>query len=632
MGGRDYLEASDLADVREYRAELLLPHNVERYLRLVDYHSGARLGMEEYRVEHDHYLLLAGRQPGKLESSPAVHGHRDLPVLQDVQGLVDEEFVDEILVDHYGFRQDVVLLDVFGYGIGEILVIFPVIHQLVSGRGESVSRGDVGLESRVSDEIELRLQVFAPEFELPVGHLFPGAGIRGKLGMLARISDALVKLLGIGLEGGRQMAVLLLDYQPIRRYVGDVSYLGHLFGGDLRLELVLLHLDEQLPGIVLDYQVGAVRESYVQPVKGSFGKISHVALHSGINHAHDRAFPEPVLGMDECKSVAQIQRVIELVEQSADVERFYDHMTAAPSSCVYLLDAPGLLAIRLFQARRCGAMDTEAEFAAVRGDIAQGRLSEVPAKIRAIAEESGDPFTAVKCISLMAAIGDRSIMKELISIAERTSSDDETKLQVAMALRSLGFPSNAYGMLKGIGKTDRVLRASAESLSDMEEYESALSCLESISEPTVSDRCLMAGTLSSLGEHAAAISVSTKLIGEFPGDYGAGVAYVSSLISAGKQKEAIRYVRANLKEKTADSYALAAYAMWVAGNSKSAGAYASRAVNMDHAHIGAMETLGLSLAENGETDKARIVAGAINEIAPGNRAALNILSYCDLRS
>lgn len=277
-------------------------------------------------------------------------------------------------------------------------------------------------------------------------------------------------------------------------------------------------------------------------------------------------------------------------------------------------------------------MDMEAEFAAVRKDIAEGRLSEVPAKIKAIAENGSDPFTAVKCISLMSAVGDRSIMPDLIAIAEKTASDDETKLQIALALRSLGFPSNAYGMLKGIPKTDETLRASAECLSDMEEYESALACLQSISSPSLSDRCLLAGTYSSLGEHSDAISVSSELIAENPANYEAGVAYVSSLISAGKQKEAVKYVRANLKEKTADSYALAAYAMWIVGNAKSAGAYASRAVQIDHAHVGAMEILGLSLAEKGEIDKARIVAGAINEVRPGDKAALNIISYCDLRS
>ena len=37
----------------------------------------------------------------------------------------------------------------------------------------------------------------------------------------------------------------------------------------------------------------------------------------------------------------------------------------------------------------------------------------------------------------------------------------------------------------------------------------------------------------------------------------------------------------------------------------------------------------ICLAEKGEYDKARIVAGAINEVSPGNKAALNIISFCE---
>ncbi len=42
-----------------------------------------------------------------------------------------------------------------------------------------------------------------------------------------------------------------------------------------------------------------------------------------------------------------------------------------------------------------------------------------------------------------------------------------------------------------------------------------------------------------------------------------------------------------------------------------------------------METLGICLAMKGEYQKAKITAGAINEISPGNKAVINILAYCD---
>ena len=49
-------------------------------------------------------------------------------------------------------------------------------------------------------------------------------------------------------------------------------------------------------------------------------------------------------------------------------------------------------------------MDTEAEFAAVRKDISEGRLSEVPLKIRSIAESSDEPFTIQDYDDIVAAL------------------------------------------------------------------------------------------------------------------------------------------------------------------------------------------------------------------------------------
>ncbi len=276
-------------------------------------------------------------------------------------------------------------------------------------------------------------------------------------------------------------------------------------------------------------------------------------------------------------------------------------------------------------------MDTEAEFAAVRRDISEGRLNEVPLKIRAIAEASGEPFTIIKCMSLLKSVGDDSVMLDLMKMLMASLKDDETRLQSAMALRSLGYPSNSLGILKGLNKDDPVLRESARCLMDLEEYEDALDSLRAMNGPTPQDGCMIVESLSSLGEHSDAVKEARLLLSRYPKDYDVRVRYVSALISAGRQKEAVKYVRETLKEKTADSNALAAYVMWVTGNVKSAGAYASRAVSMDHAHVGAMETLGLCLAEKGEIDKARIVAGAINEVRPGDKAVLNILSYCELK-
>ncbi|MBR3476652.1 MAG: hypothetical protein IKH39_05775 [Candidatus Methanomethylophilaceae archaeon] len=277
-------------------------------------------------------------------------------------------------------------------------------------------------------------------------------------------------------------------------------------------------------------------------------------------------------------------------------------------------------------------MDTEAEFAAVRKDISEGRLSEVPLKIRSIAESSDEPFTIIKCMSLLKSVGDDSVMLDLMKMLTSSLKDDETKLQSAIALRSLGYPSNALGFLKELGDGDRVLRESARCLMDMGEYDAALDRLRAIAEQTSEDGCMVVESLSSLGEHSDAVREASSLLSKHPKDYDVRVRYASALISAGRQKEAVKFVRDGLKDKSADSNALAGYVMWIIGNVKSAGAYSSRAVQIDNKHVGGMEVLGLCLAEKGEIDKARIVAGAINEVRPGDKAVLNILSYCELKS
>ena len=139
----------------------------------------------------------------------------------------------------------------------------------------------------------------------------------------------------------------------------------------------------------------------------------------------------------------------------------------------------------------------------------------------------------------------------------------------------------------------------------------------------------MVDIYSSLGEHSAANKIAESLIGEFPKEYVVMRCYVTALILAGRDKEAVKFVRSCLKDKSADSNAIAAYVMRITGNIKAAAGYATRAIQIDNGHVGAMETLGICLAEKGEIDKARIVAGAINEKSPGDKAALNVLSYCD---
>lgn len=278
-------------------------------------------------------------------------------------------------------------------------------------------------------------------------------------------------------------------------------------------------------------------------------------------------------------------------------------------------------------------MDTESAFAEITKDITDGNTDCIGRKVLDIVSEDKTPFTLIKSISLLKVVNDFESINAVVDILLASlPEDEETKLQIVTALNGLEMPTIAYGILKNMPKNDSVNRLSAICLFDMEEYESALDKLNNIETMEIADRILLTSVLSSLGEHSEAISNAEKLLSENPKSYDVCSSYVGALMLAGRNKDVVKYARAALKNKTADANALAAFAMRVSGNIKAAAGYASRAIQMDPTHIGAMETLGLCLVEKGEYDKAKIIAGAINEISPGNKAAVNIISYCNVHS
>ncbi len=275
-------------------------------------------------------------------------------------------------------------------------------------------------------------------------------------------------------------------------------------------------------------------------------------------------------------------------------------------------------------------MDSDKAFEEIRTLIAQGRNGEAVESTRTLAMEATDPLVRIKCLSLLKVVGDVDVSKEVVAaIASEPPEDPQIRIQVAGALRGLDFAATAYGLLRTMDQDDTVRRLSCMCLEDMEEFEMALEALESITSLTPFDRVMLTEVNSALGNHSEAVRVSKKLLDEIPGDFDVRRSYVSALVLAGRDKDAVKFVRSCLKEKTAESNALAAYVMRILGNTKAAAGYATRAINMDHRNVSAMETLGICLAEKGEYDKARIVAGAINEASPGSRAALNVLSYCE---
>ncbi len=264
----------------------------------------------------------------------------------------------------------------------------------------------------------------------------------------------------------------------------------------------------------------------------------------------------------------------------------------------------------------------------ISADITAGRVEGLSDRISELANSTDDPFEVLKYMSLLKLIPrdgtESKLADRIVSL-----SDQSNGLALATGLANLDCHIHALDILKRLEPSDQVERLRCHCLFDMEEYESALESYHRIKDPVINDRILLSSILSSVGEHRKAIETTEGLLNDCPEDYDVRIAYVRALMMGGHNKDAFKYARAGLKDKSADSNAVAAYVLRVQGNFKAAGGYAARAVQLNNSHIGAMESLGICLAMKGEYEKAKITAGAINEIAPGDKAALNILSYCE---
>ena len=89
----------------------------------------------------------------------------------DIDRFVKIDIVHDILVDDDGFSELIVPLHIFGYGIGDPLVLLLVFDDIVSGGRESRTLGDLRFESGILDEVQFGLQVLAPELQIASRHL-----------------------------------------------------------------------------------------------------------------------------------------------------------------------------------------------------------------------------------------------------------------------------------------------------------------------------------------------------------------------------------------------------------------------------------------------------------------------------
>lgn len=276
-------------------------------------------------------------------------------------------------------------------------------------------------------------------------------------------------------------------------------------------------------------------------------------------------------------------------------------------------------------------MEDKNIFFEVRKVIATGQIDVAEMMLKEIALSSKDPFLRIQCASTLLVIG-RGVASEevLYDLYEDLSDYQGDIFPIAQAMRGLGRADLAVDLLADIEKSDVALREYALSLNIIGRFSESIEVINTIKTQNISDKVLAVDSYSSMGRYEEAIKLSDTLYQEAPGDYGVLRSKCAALISSGRDKEAVKFVRSLLKgnKNSANANAITAYVMHVIGNTKPAGAFSSKALRVDPSHVGAMEILALSLMEKGKFGNASIVAGAMNEKDPGNPAAVRILKEC----
>ncbi|MDR1954381.1 MAG: hypothetical protein LBP82_00290, partial [Candidatus Methanoplasma sp.] len=260
-------------------------------------------------------------------------------------------------------------------------------------------------------------------------------------------------------------------------------------------------------------------------------------------------------------------------------------------------------------------MDKEKVLKEVQSNIRSGNIPLASEQIAELANcSSGDPFTLLTCASLLKVIGDEKGAGRIAGTIPDLVRD-RNGLEAAKGLRGIGFHTEAEKILSGMGESDEVLRERMRTLYDMRKYEGSYSLYEKMIQPTFADSVVRIDSISANREHDRAAGLAKDLLKEAPDDLSVQRCYCAALSAAGRSKEAERFVKDNLKKSrsSSDANALASYYLWIEGKTKSAGAYATKAVKGDPGNTMAMEILAYCLIENGRPQEAKIVAGAINE-------------------
>ncbi len=277
-------------------------------------------------------------------------------------------------------------------------------------------------------------------------------------------------------------------------------------------------------------------------------------------------------------------------------------------------------------------MDVDKAFESIRDNIKNENYKAVRPEIDSIvAANPDDAEIILKCASLLKTIDDEEGCQSLVDDALKALPSDGSKdFDVALAVRGLGRPVEAYSLMKRFKDDKERVSEVARTMLLADEAEEALELVNKISGPAIRDRLLRCDILCSLGEFNEAFKESESIVGDDNASYASLVNMCTVLMKMGKEKDAVKLAKSHLKEdkKNADSLALNAYVMWINGKIPAAANYANRALHIDYSHVGALEVMAMCFVEKGKFTQAKLFAGAINEKEPGSPAVIRILDAC----
>ena len=277
-------------------------------------------------------------------------------------------------------------------------------------------------------------------------------------------------------------------------------------------------------------------------------------------------------------------------------------------------------------------MDVEKAFGNIRDNIKNENYGAVRPEIDSIvAANPDDVEIMLKCASLLKTIDDEKGCQSLVDKAlAAVPSDGSMDYDVALAVRGLGRPEDAYSLIRRFRDDQDRMAEVARTMLMADEAEEALELIGKKDGLSVSDRLLRCDILNALGEFNDSLKEAESIVRDDGASYRSLVNECTVLMRMGREKDAVKLAKSNLKEdkKNPDSLALNAYVMWINGKIPAAANYANRALHADPLHTGALEVMAMCFVEKGRYTQAKLFAGAINEKEPGSPAVIRILDAC----